>query len=598
MKKLKIRTQLLISFMAVSALALITAIVGVLSLSTVDSSYSQAYTTQTVPISEIAYILQRTESLLIDARDLAIYSDDSQMVTEITAEIRDNVAVLEQKTQAFMDAVKDGPEVFALFSEAISVADSSFSPLLNELIADAARGAKSEEMLNKISTIDSLTATMTENLAQCLQLKIDSAAANARDNAVIATTAKITLIIVSLLSVTIAITSGVLLAGMISKPIGIMNTLMNQIGSTGNLAIPDELEAKIEKIASGHDEISQSVASLNLLIHRITNVSGMLKTVAGGDLTGEIDALSPNDELGVSLVQMRDNLNNLFNKISLSTNHVSLGSKQIADGAQALAQGAAEQAAAIEQLSASIGDISEKTSQNAAMASKAAGLSSAIRKNAEKGADQMAQMMDAVRDINEASQLISKVIKVIDDIAFQTNILALNAAVEAARAGQHGKGFAVVAEEVRSLAAKSAEAAKDTSSLIENSIKKAMLGARIADETAASLSNIVSGINESTVIASDIAHSSEAQAAAIGQVNTGIDQVALVVQKNSATAQESAAASQQMSSQSDMLNELVARFKLKEGTLLQGPAATKRIPEKPLRNYKEPEAITDDFGKY
>ena len=175
----------------------------------------------------------------------------------------------------------------------------------------------------------------------------------------------------------------------------------------------------------------------------------------------------------------------------------------------------------------------------------------------------MDEMTTAVREINQASQSISKVIKVIDDIAFQTNILALNAAVEAARAGQHGKGFAVVAEEVRNLAAKSAEAAKDTGGLIANSMEKAELGARIANDTAASLTEIVTGISESNQLISDIASASEQQADGISVINSSIDQVAQVVQQNSATAQESAAASQQMSGQSDMLQQLISQFKLK-----------------------------------
>jgi methyl-accepting chemotaxis protein len=189
-------------------------------------------------------------------------------------------------------------------------------------------------------------------------------------------------------------------------------------------------------------------------------------------------------------------------------------------------------------------------------------MSDGIRAKAEKGSEQMNAMMEAVQAINDASQSIGKVIKVIDDIAFQTNILALNAAVEAARAGVAGRGFAVVAEEVRNLAAKSAEAAQDTEALIENSINKAVLGVKIAGETNESLIAIVDGIVQSSRISGEIAEKADRQYSAIGEINTGIDQVSQVVQQNSATAEESAAASEELSGQSSMLNGLIGQFKL------------------------------------
>jgi methyl-accepting chemotaxis protein len=300
------------------------------------------------------------------------------------------------------------------------------------------------------------------------------------------------------------------------------------------------------------------------MVDSIKKQANVVELVAEGDLSIDVVPSSENDKLNASLKKMLANLNDMFQSINSATAQVSDGSKQIAEGAQSLALGSTEQAAAIQQLSSSIGEVAEKTKTNAQEAKHAAELSDAVRSNAEKGSSQMSEMIKAVQAINDASQDIQKVIKVIDDLAFQTNILALNAAVEAARAGSAGKGFAVVAEEVRSLAGKSADAAKDTSALIENSMSKAELGAKIAAETAASLNEIVAGINASSEIVDNIASSSEEQSLAITQINTGIDQVAHVVQQTSATSQESAATAEELSGQSTVLEDLVAQFKLKD----------------------------------
>ncbi|XQR04621.1 methyl-accepting chemotaxis protein [Acetobacterium wieringae] len=190
-------------------------------------------------------------------------------------------------------------------------------------------------------------------------------------------------------------------------------------------------------------------------------------------------------------------------------------------------------------------------------------LSTTAQEKAQKGNDSMRQLQASMDEINQASGNISKIIKVIDDIAFQTNILSLNAAVEAARAGQHGKGFAVVAEEVRSLAARSAEAAKETTVLIEGSVKKTEGGNAIADETAIALEEIVEEITKAAQLVQEIAEASNDQATNITQINLGVDQVSQVVQGNTATAEQSAAASEELSGQSQLLKEMISRFKLK-----------------------------------
>ncbi|GHU89217.1 hypothetical protein FACS1894202_06910 [Clostridia bacterium] len=374
------------------------------------------------------------------------------------------------------------------------------------------------------------------------------------------------------------------------KPIHAIIDAMNEI-EQGSIEV--ELSSKFV------GEFGQLAASLTSIIVATRGQASAIESIASGDYSVNYTPRSDKDMAGQALVNLLTKNNEVFADINSATVQVSQGSRQIADGAQGLAQGSTQQAAAVEQLSSSISEIAHKTKENAEQAGRAASLSEAVRRNAEKGSHQMGDMIQAVREINDASHNIQKVIKVIDDIAFQTNILALNAAVEAARAGQHGKGFAVVAEEVRNLAAKSASAASDTGTLIANSMEKAELGAKIAGETAASLTEIVEGINESSQIVSNIAVSSEEQSLAIGQINNGIDQVAQVVQQNSATAEESAATAEELSGQSSLLEELINQFKLKgdSGTRksVSGGARAKKTLAMPA---KTDSYGSGDFGKY
>jgi methyl-accepting chemotaxis protein len=376
----------------------------------------------------------------------------------------------------------------------------------------------------------------------------------------------IVVIVVIAVVVLVSMLLALYISGLISKPVSLMSAFMKKAGATGDISTTATEEKAWSQYYGVKDELGQMMKDFNAFIGHIVTTAKELEVIASGDLTVDIELLSDNDMMGKSLNKMVENLSGMFYEINLSSSQVSSGSKQISDSSQNLAQGSTQQAATVQQLSASASEIAEKTKANTQMASKAANLAGTIKTNAEKGSRQMDEMVSAVGEISQASQSISKVIKAIDDIAFQTNILALNAAVEAARAGQHGKGFAVVADEVRNLAAKSAEAAKDTGILISNSMEKAEHGARIAKDTSESLAGIVSGINESSEIIGEIAKSSEAQSTGIEQINISIDQVAQVVQQNSATAQESAAASEELSAQADTLEGLVAQFRLKNNS--------------------------------
>lgn len=345
------------------------------------------------------------------------------------------------------------------------------------------------------------------------------------------------------------------------RPIEGVVTAASNIAA-GNLDIQLDIKSNDEIGILSKNFVSMA-DNLKLIIEDINYVLG---EISSGDFT--VTTTKEEKYVGSyryileAMHNIRLTLSDALLEIDHASEQVSTGASQVSDAAQALSQGATEQASSIEELSATITDISDRINQNASNALEANTLSQEASEGVLSGNQKMTDMIAAMNDIASTSNEISKIIRTIDDIAFQTNILALNAAVEAARAGSAGKGFAVVADEVRNLAGKSAEAAKNTTILIENAITAIGNGTKIAGETADALRLVVEKSNTSAVRIAEIAEASTAQADAVMQVTTGIDQISAVVQTTSATSEESAATSEELSAQAVTLKSLVGKFKL------------------------------------
>lgn len=371
----------------------------------------------------------------------------------------------------------------------------------------------------------------------------------------------IIIIIISVVLLVVVAFVIILFTNMITKPIISITQRVQEL-SFGDLDTPMPNVSSKSEIGILYDSLSQTVSNLKSYV---SDISKNLEKMASGDMTITVDQNYKGNFVPIkkSLENIARSLNSTLSHINVASEQVSIGSSQVSDGSQSLAQGATEQAAAIQQLSASILDLTDQVNENAKSAEQAHEFTLQARTELTHSNQQMEQMVTAMNDINGSSTQISKIIKTISDIAFQTNILALNAAVEAARAGQAGKGFAVVADEVRSLAGKSASAVTDTTILINNSISAVDHGNKIATSTAESLQNAVDVTRKSAELVEKIAEASSSQSRGLSEVSKGIEQISSVIQSNTATAEESAATSEELSGQAASLKGMINKFKLK-----------------------------------
>lgn len=369
------------------------------------------------------------------------------------------------------------------------------------------------------------------------------------------------IVAVILITIVISVWMGIMTARAISRPIEELEDAAKEMAQ-GNL--------KAEITYNSGNELGILADSMRTMIERISYYMGEITSYTSQIAGGDLDVKKRPPFLGdfrpvqLSIRELGNFLNKTMRQIRQTADMVSSGSDQVAAGAQALSQGATEQASSVEELAATISEISVKVQGTADNAQRALEETNLAGTAVTESNTQMQEMIAAMADISEKSSEIGKIIKTIEDIAFQTNILALNAAVEAARAGAAGKGFAVVADEVRNLAGKSSEASKNTSELIADSVNAVEKGTKIAGRTARSLSEVVEKAHSVAKLVEQISTAASDQAVSVSQVTMGLDQISGVVQLNSATAQQSAAASEELSSQSQILKDVVGRLKLRK----------------------------------
>ncbi len=554
---MKMTPKLMTSFVLVLLVASISGITGVFMLLRVGSSYSHALQYNGFAqgrIGEFNTCINRAATLV---RNVIILTDPNEI-----ADAKNELTQLVSKTDQALVEVKELCNT-AEEQKQIEIIEENlqlYRASRDEVVELAAENRNEEAVELLMSEAVPVFQKMIDTTDALVQYKVTVGTETSEELEMQSIITIVIIIGCIIVAIFISAFIAILLAKSISVP-------LRAVAHASEQLLHGDLNINIS--CSNQDEIGETVTSFSeaagILRSYISEISHNLGEMAKGnfDVKAELEYRGEFQAIKDSIDEISNALSSTMSQINQASDQVSSGAEQVSSGAQALSQGATEQASSVEELAATINEISRHIQGTADSAKEAKEENEQANESIKLCNEQMEKLAVAMDDISNKSNEINKIIKTIEDIAFQTNILALNAAVEAARAGAAGKGFAVVADEVRNLAGKSAEAAKNTTTLIEETVNAVAEGSRLSAETKESLKDVVEKASKVLDAVVSISHASEEQAQSVTQVTVGIDQISSVVQTNSATAEESAAASEELSGQAQVLKQLMGKFKIK-----------------------------------